>query len=184
MRLLILFASCFLVSSVSFAGNLEDMVAEAINNTRRTHRLVVLKRNPRLEAAAESQSEWMASVGRMDHMRPRPNSFQEFVECEHHPSNRVIKSGYFKFEELFRVEKRHNGPVVFPLPAANQNVGEIIARGVGGQGAYNHKVVVEGWMNSPGHRTEILTDHYREMGVSVKSPRFGETYWCVVFANR
>jgi hypothetical protein len=120
----------------------------------------------------------------MDHLREPAGSFKEFVGGDFHPSNRVVKSGYFAFEELYRVEINQGGAVVHPLPAANENVGEIIAKGWGGDGAYDHNRVVVGWMNSPGHRREILKAPYREMGVAVCSPRHGETYWCVVFAYR
>lgn len=117
-------------------------------------------------------------------MRDPARSFEEFLSCDHHPSNRVIKSGCFRFDELFRVDRNPTGATVIPLPAANEQVGEIIARGVGGEDAYNYRTVVTGWMNSPGHRKEILKPPYREMGVHVCSPRFGETYWCVVFGYK
>lgn len=174
----------FSVCSVAHAGGLEDMVARSINSVRASRGLVRLETNPRLQRAAESQAMWMAQVGRMDHMRDAPRSFDEFLTCDHHPSNRVVKSGYFRFEELFRVERNPTGATVVPLAAANEQVGEIIARGAGGDGAYDHRTVVAGWMNSPGHRKEILKAPYREMGVSVVSPRRGETYWCVVFGYR
>lgn len=159
-------------------------VAAAINAVRSSHGLVELALDDRLRGAAESQSVWMAEVGRMDHLREPPRSFEEFVSCEYHPSNRAVRSGYFRFEELFGVDRSPTGAAVHPLPAANENLGEIIARGKGGRGAYDHRAVVEGWMNSPGHRREILKPSYREMGVFMRSPRFGETYWCVVFAHR
>ena len=166
------------------AADLESRVFSGINAVRRSHGLPRLNSEPRLENAARSQCLWMASVGRMDHLREPAASFEEFVTGEYHPSNRVVKSGYFAFKELFRVEMNKEGASVHPLPAANEKVGEIIAKGWGGQGAYDHNRVVVGWMNSPGHRAEILNCEYREMGVAVCSPRDGETYWCVVFACR
>lgn len=166
------------------ASDLNDLVSRSINSIRSSHGLATLRPNPSLKRAAESQAVWMASVGRMDHLREPAGSFEEFFSCDHHPSNRVVKSGYFRFEELFRVDRNPNGATFVPLPAANENVGEIIARGWGGDGAYDHGTVVRGWMNSPGHRREILKAPYREMGVHVCSPRHGETYWCVVFGYK
>ena len=166
---------------VASASDLEASVFRSINSVRASHGLQTLSGNPALAEAARSQSVWMANVGRMEHLRPPARSFDEFLTCDYHPSNRVVKSGYFKFEELFRVDRNPTGAVVVPLPAANDKVGEIIAKGAGGPGAYDYGTVVRGWMNSPGHRREILKGHYREMGVSVVSPRSGETYWCVVF---
>lgn len=117
-------------------------------------------------------------------MREPPRSFDEFLRCDHHPANRVVNSGYFKFEELFRVDRNPTGVNVVPLPAANDQVGEIIAHGRGGPGAYNVNTVLVGWMNSPEHRQEILQENFREVGVAVCSPGPGVTYWCVVFACR
>lgn len=166
------------------SSDLNAMVARSINSIRSSYGLSELSPNASLVRAAESQAVWMARVGRMDHLREPARSFDDFLSCDHHPSNRVVKSGYFKFEELFRVERNQTGATVFPLPSANENVGEIIARGVGGDAAYDYRTVVRGWMNSPGHRREILKAPYREMGVHVCSPRHGETYWCVVFGYR
>lgn len=165
-------------------SDLEARVFVGINSIRSSHGLAVLAHEPRLEEAARSQCLWMASVGRMDHMREPARPFEEFLVCDHHPSNRVVKSGYFAFEELFRVDRNPTGAAVFPLPAANEKVGEIIAKGWGGDGAYDVGRVLEGWMKSPSHREQITRASFREMGVAVCSPRSGETYWCVVFAYR
>lgn len=170
-----------LLAPASQGADLEPLVFRSINSVRASHGLRTLSPSPELAAAARSQCVWMAKVGRMEHMRPMAGSFEEFISCEYHPSNRVVKSGYFRFEDLFRVERNANGASVYPLPAANEKVGEIIAHGRGGPEVYNHRLVVKGWMNSPGHRREILKAPYKEMGVSVVSPRNGETYWCVVF---
>lgn len=173
-----------LVSSLSRGSDLDSLVFRSINSVRESNGLRTLSPNPALAEAARSQSLWMAKVGRMDHLRPPARSFDEFLTCEYHPSNRVVKSGYFMFKDLFRVDRNQTGFNVAPLPAANDKVGEIIARGTGGAGAYDYPTVVRGWMKSPRHRMEILKEPHREMGVSVVSPRGGETYWCVVFAHR
>lgn len=174
----------FLFGLDTQAQDLPSLVARSINTVRQKHGLTPLKTNPSLQRAAASQAIWMAQVGRMDHLREPARSFDEFLSCEYHPSNRVVKSGYFSFDELFRVDKNPNGANVVPLPAANEKVGEIVARGQGGPGAYDCNTVIRGWMNSPGHREQILKAPYREFGVHVCSPRSGETYWCVVFAYR
>jgi uncharacterized protein YkwD len=171
-------------SAVCFAADPAQMVASGINSIRVRHGLPVLKREGRLESAAKSQCLWMASVGRMDHLREAPKSYEDFLVSDYHPANRVVKSGYFSFEELFRVDKGDRGVCVVPLPAANDKVGEIVAHGAGGPMAYDVRICLNGWMNSPGHRAEILTEAYREMGVFVCSPMPNTTYWCVVFAYR
>jgi uncharacterized protein YkwD len=183
MRLLLSFIFVF-AALVAEASDLDAMVAKSINSIRSSSGLKPLRINPKLQAAARSQAVWMARAGRMEHLREPAKSPGEFLSGEYHPSNRVVKAGYFQFDELFRTDRTPNGMVFVPLPPANDNVGEIIAKGVGGPDAYNHKTVVEGWMRSPGHRKEILKECYREFGANVCSPRPGETYWCVVFAFR
>lgn len=174
----------FSLPEPTFAKDLYSEVFVKINAVRRSHGLQELKINQTLNAAAQSQADWMAAAGRMDHLREPARSFDEFKTCEHHPSNRVVKSGYFSFDQLFQTEVGTGGAVVHPRPEANENVGEIIARGWGGTNVYRTDVIVRGWMNSPGHRKEILKAPYREAGVGIASPVHGDVYWCVVFANR
>lgn len=180
-----LVALFLVLSSVqSFADERTADVLRRINAVRRSHGLEPVSLNAKLTAAAKSQSNWMASVGRMDHLREQATSFEEFKRCSYHPSNRVVASGYFAFEELFRVDKNGGGFVVHPKPAADNKVGEIIARGWGGYDSGRTDKIVTGWMNSPGHRSEILKREYREAGVAVTSLHPGDYYWCVVFAYR
>jgi len=173
-----------LIPCTCLASDEEAAIFRGINSIRSKHGLPALTSERRLDAAARSQCVWMGGVRRMDHMREPATSFQDFLKCEWHPSNRVVKAGYFSFGELFRVDETRSGATVFPLPAANEKVGEIIAKGWGGEGAYDTRRVLEGWMNSTGHREEILKEPFREMGVAFFSPLRGETYWCVVFAYR
>jgi uncharacterized protein YkwD len=184
MRSTLLFLVASLLPGFCLGSDLDAEIFAGINSIRTSRGLCALEWEPRLAAAARSQSLWMAEVGRMDHLREPARSFEEFLVCDYHPSNRVVKSGYFAFEDLYRAERGDKGATVYPLPAANDKVGEIIAKGWGGEGAYDVRRVLVGWMNSPGHREEILKGDYRDAGVAVCSPRPGETYWCVVFAYR
>lgn len=186
MRTFFALVACLVLNGAASAQDLSGSVAAGINSIRRSNGLVSLAREPRLELAAKSQAEWMASVGRMDHLRESPRSLDEYKICNHHPANRVINSGYFTFDELFRVDYNPDGSgaSVHPKPAANINVGEIIAAGRGGGPEVRRPdIILNGWMNSPGHRQAILTPHFREFGVGVAS-RGGDVYWCVVFASR
>lgn len=60
------------------------------------------------------------------------------------------------------------------------NVGENIAAGYS-----NPEDVVAGWMDSPGHRANILSPAYTEMGVGVTNGdgKYG-TYWAEEFGTR
>lgn len=179
----ILFIFVLFFSSTAFAQSNEfSEVFNRINQIRKQHNLKTLKIHHKLNQAAQSQSDWMASVRRMDHLREQPASFEEYKNCDFHPAHRVIKTGYFNFDDLFNLKQIPNGVVVEAKPEAD-NVNEIIARGVGGPEIYSPQRVVVGWMNSPGHRQVILTPRYKECGIGITF-RQGETYWCVVFANR
>ena len=165
----------------------QDLVLEidrGINAIRSSHGLSRLSRESRLDSAARSQADWMLSVGRMDHLRNPASSLDEYRVCNWHPINRVVNSGYFSFDEVFSVEYNPNGATVHPRPMANTHINEIIAaaRG-GGPEVRSPGVILNGWMNSPGHRKVILTPHYKEFGVGI-SGRGGDVYWCVVFATR
>jgi hypothetical protein len=129
----------------------------------------------------------MAEKGVMEHLREESHSLEEFRVSNYHPMNRIVNAGYFSFGDLFRVSAAPDGSSsVMALPHANDSVGEIIAKaiGPGSPDVYDPKVMVRGWMNSPGHKKEILKARHKEFGVGFTSPRYGETYWCVVFASR
>lgn len=184
MRSLAVFA--FLVLCFPFpatAQGLSGEVAAGINSIRASRGLARLSRDRRLDSAATSQADWMSSSGRMDHLREPPRSLEEYRTCNHHPANRVVNSGYFSFDELFRIDYGNGGAVVHPT-RANTHVGEIVAAGRGGGPEVRRPdIILNGWMNSPGHRDAILNPRFREFGVGV-SGRGGDVYWCVVFASR
>jgi uncharacterized protein YkwD len=69
------------------------------------------------------------------------------------------------------------------------------------QAGYNYQLVAENvaytsgentsipkvmnlWMNSPGHRENILNENYNEIGAAVQYDSNGTCYWCVVFGRR
>lgn len=179
-----IFAIVVLLASQScFASELYSEVARAINSIRASQGLSVLKRNEMLDSAAQSQSDWMARVGRMDHMRESASSFEEYKVCNYHPVNRVVNSGYRQFDELFETVYGDSGVSVRPRPCAEE-IDEIIAWGRAGRDAYRTDIIVAGWMRSPGHRKAILNPVFRDMGVGITSPVKGEVYWCVVFGKR
>ncbi|MBP0979292.1 MAG: hypothetical protein J6C55_01435 [Oscillospiraceae bacterium] len=64
--------------------------------------------------------------------------------------------------------------VKFDLTGA-YSIGENVA-----QGQYTPKEVVEGWMNSPGHRANILNPDYEYIGVGAVSEK-SKLYWSQIF---
>ena len=64
------------------------------------------------------------------------------------------------------------------LQHSNQNVAENIAQGQNTSGE-----AVNDWMNSPGHRANILNRSYTRIGVSGYMGPDGKGYWCQQFVQ-
>ena len=178
-------AGCILVAvnaSAQEASFVRD-VAQRLNQQRVQRQLKPLAYSKTLEKAAQAHAEWMARNQTMVHLQDAPKSVDEHRTCNEHPANRVVNTGYFKWDDLFLVEPTPTGAVVHPKPGANQSVGEIIAKGAGaGHPATQPQSIVPGWMNSPGHRATILTPEFQEFGVGTACIG-NDTYWCVVFGK-
>jgi len=63
------------------------------------------------------------------------------------------------------------------LQHTNQPVGENIA-----MGQPTTEAAVHDWMNSPGHRANILSSGYTQTGVAAYRTADGTIYWCQQFA--
>lgn len=57
-------------------------------------------------------------------------------------------------------------------------VGENVA-----YGQDDKKEVMRSWMNSTGHRGNILNSKYKKVGFGMSKNSKGEIYWCAVFTN-
>jgi uncharacterized protein YkwD len=160
-------------------------VFNRINGQRKQHHLSTLTYNKTLEKAAQAHAEWMARERKMEHLQPAPASFEEHRTCNHHPINRAINAGYIGWDEVFTAVPGENGISVVTKPDADKHIGEIIAAGWGGGHPASHTgKIVDGWMKSPGHRKEIRTARYEEMGIGVAcTPDGKDTFWCVVFGD-
>jgi uncharacterized protein YkwD len=160
-------------------------VFDRINGQRTPNGLKACTYDQTLEKAAQAHAEWMARQRKMDHLQPPPASFEEHRTCNHHPVNRAINAGYLEWDEVFTAVQGENGMAVVTKADANEHIGEIIAAAWGGGHPASHtRTIVDGWMKSPGHRKEILTKHYKEMGVGVAcTPDGKDTFWCVMFGD-
>ncbi|CAF3035806.1 unnamed protein product [Rotaria sp. Silwood2] len=58
-------------------------------------------------------------------------------------------------------------------------VGENIA-----SGQTTVEQVMQSWMHSPGHRSNILNGTYRHIGAAVAQSANGTRFWCVVLGQR
>tara|TARA_Y100000034_G_scaffold125150_2_gene174331 strand:+ start:6863 stop:7507 length:645 start_codon:yes stop_codon:yes gene_type:complete len=145
-----------------------------------------LKYSKKLAAAAQSQADWMASVGKMKHLRgQQPTSFKAWLKSDHHPVNRVIQTGYVQWDTLFVLKNHRGRQTLVAKGKPDDYVGEIIAHGnpKSGPGRFQPSVIVRGWMNSPGHRKAILRG-YTEVGVGFARTSRGDAFWCVVFGRK
>ncbi len=106
-----------------------------INAERRQAGLRPLKRNKRLQRAAQRHNSRMAGSGCFAHECPGEGDLGSRLE-----------SGGYLLDDLRRWA-----------------FGENIAWGYGEKGSPSQ--AVEAWMNSPGHRANILSRAYREIGV-------------------
>jgi len=52
-----------------------------------------------------------------------------------------------------------------------------------GSDPYAPKDVVKSWMDSPGHRRNILDKRYTEIGIGMAKTSGGDIYWTQVFGN-
>ncbi|WP_262848971.1 CAP domain-containing protein [Mumia quercus] len=84
-------------------------------------------------------------------------------------ANRIAANGRLVHQDLQPVLRRCGG----------RKVGENIAYGYRWP-----RYVVAAWMDSPGHRANILEPHYRRIGVGVRRDRRGVVWVSQVFAYR
>lgn len=71
----------------------------------------------------------------------------------------------------------HSSMSSLAMVFGNGNVGENIA-----WGQNSEEEVCEAWMNSPGHKSNILSKRYKKVGFGVHEDERGRKYWCVVFS--
>jgi uncharacterized protein YkwD len=98
--------------------------------------------------------------------------------------NNVLENGaMIRAEEIIQ-SFSHTRPdgskffTVFDDTYAFQSMGENLAAGFTSASS-----VVDGWMNSEGHRANILKEGYTQIGIGIKKDKDGRVYWVQIFAN-
>jgi uncharacterized protein YkwD len=170
---LIAFAS---IASEALSNDLFRRVAEMVNDERQEVGLKRLAYNEKLEQAALSHSQWMARVGKMEHLQgARPQSFEEYIRSDHIHATRILKTGYLE----------GNGGQIRPKPDVDDHSSEIIAFAGQGTGSIQQQlpIVVPGWMKSPGHRAVIVKTCWKDIGGAFAISRNSSIYYCVTFGN-
>jgi uncharacterized protein YkwD len=106
-----------------------------LNVERRKVGIPELRRNSKLQAAAQNHSDRMDGTGCFDHECPGEPGLDQRLEGVGYLLANLLRWAY----------------------------GENIAWGVGGRGT--PRQITEAWMNSSGHRANILDRDFREVGV-------------------
>jgi uncharacterized protein YkwD len=122
------------------ASNLESIRAATfclINRERIAHGESALKLNTHLQTSAQAHSDNMVADDYFEHVGPSGDT----------PVSRMRAAGY--------LSNPRNGYIV----------GENIAYGT--LWLSTPQSIVTAWMNSPGHRANILNPHFRETGIGV-----------------
>jgi uncharacterized protein YkwD len=108
-----------------------------VNRERAGHGESALQQNPRVEQAAQSHTESMAFGNYFEHVGPRGDT----------PLSRLRASGYIYSSQV------------------GYEIAENIGWGTLSQGT--PRAIVAAWMNSPGHRANILDAHFRDTAIGV-----------------
>jgi hypothetical protein len=133
------------------------MFFDLVNEQRSENGLPPYILNPRLQAAAERHATDMAKNGIPGgHAGSDGSTYKERIEEE----------GYFLFLEA----------------TVNYAIGENVA--VGNIPLVQPEDIINGWMESEGHRANILSGDYLETGVSAVVGEDGNTYICQTFGYR
>ena len=82
-------------------------------------------------------------------------------------------------------QMEHNLPgATYPTPADRLAAADYVWRTFGENIAFNYRSpeeVMRGWMGSSGHRANILSISFTEMGAAVARDAQGRPYWVQVF---
>jgi uncharacterized protein YkwD len=140
--------------------DIENIVFSKVNEERRKRGLNTLKFDSELSKVARLHSLDMITRNFFEHDNPDGED----------PTARAIKSGYNVHKEL------GNG---WFSDGIAENIGEMPTGDVQGHGYISSsedvaEAMMEGWMNSPGHKANILNIEYDTIGVGVAYDGYGK----------
>ena len=145
---------------------LEKAIHERINDERRTHGLPSLAWDDGLAAIARGHSRDMAVRGYFDHYSPDGGGFslryrKAGYVCEQRYGRTVFQGAEnIALNHLYNAIRTVNGTRFY-----DWNDEEVLAR-----------TTVQGWMDSTGHRKNILAPAYRHEGVGIFITETGDVY--------
>jgi uncharacterized protein YkwD len=125
-------------------------ILRLVNVEREKEGLSQLTYNFTLENAAQAHAQDMFDRDYFSHESPEGGTFDQRIESAGYP-----------------------GPCPFAGCRMRIAVGENLAKGF-----RSPEAVVQGWMNSPGHKANILNPNFKELGVGIAG-----TYWSQEFGG-
>ena len=150
------------------ATSLANMIHQGINSKRRENALQSLAWDPQLASIAFSHSSDMAERDYFDHVSPEGEDFADRYQENHYSKDtRISNQVYLGGENLFL----NNVVESYTYDELTGEVLEYRFNSLEGMA----QSTVEGWMDSPGHRDNILTPFSRE-GIGIFITDEGEVY--------
>lgn len=127
------------------ASKLEQLMLQLVNGAREKAGLRALKFEGHLNQAAEDHSEWMIRTDIFSHTGAGGSSATDRIK----DSGYRLGSSWATGENIVAVPNNHNGTLRDEIRQAFQL-----------------------WMNSDGHRANILSGNFRETGIGVETGKF------------
>ncbi len=145
---------------------LEKQIHDLINEEREKRGLPTLAWNDKLSVIARKHSQDMANRNYFAHSDPEGHDFsyryqQEGFNCDVRVGNYIYKGA----ENIFQNNLYSSVTYYGGIPSYDWNSQDEIAEST-----------VQGWMNSPGHRQNILTAYWKSEGIGVAISRDDKVY--------
>jgi uncharacterized protein YkwD len=146
--------------------DLEHRVEVAVNTQRRSHGLSEVASNGKLAEVARAHSRDMARRGFFSHVNPEGRDARQRLraasfECRHIVSENLYMTSLYSRVTITNGKKTYDWKTPERLAAE----------------------VVDGWMNSQGHRQNILTMGYTGAGVGIAIASDDNVYVTQVFCG-
>lgn len=140
------------IANEKYLQDIALQIHELINEERTKNGLTSLNWNPALSDIARKHSEDMATRAYFEHESPEGKTF----------SDRYAE-GNFNCEIITSVTETGNG-ITTKYAMGGENINYL----EGYSGVDNiSTTAVKGWMNSPGHKENILTEYWKSEGIGV-----------------
>jgi uncharacterized protein YkwD len=145
--------------SIEWVNTLETSIGALINNERQGERLPTLAPDVRLTSIARAHSQDMAAHAYFDHTNrngetPTDRANQADYSCRKNLGGSWYSDGIA--ENIFQAWTYSSSTVFYGITSYNYMTIDAIA-----------KQVVQGWMDSPGHRENILEKQYDKSGIGI-----------------